>query len=153
MKQAIEVFMDYAAAFEQTYVDDDWKRLEKYFAKDAVYEVRGGPLVCKITGPSAIFTGIKKSLDGMDRLCSERKIHVTDGPEMSSTDAGEEISLGWVITYVYGEAPEVELIGRTVVTAADGVIVEMRDEYTDEDMAHFGKWMLENNVDIDGSYV
>jgi hypothetical protein len=153
MKQAIEVFVEYAADFEQTYVDDNWKRLEKYFAKDAVYEVRGGPLVCKITGASSIFTGIKKSLDGMDRLCTERKIHVSDGPEISSTDAGEEIGLGWVITYVYGEAPEVELIGRTVVTVADGVIVEMRDEYTDEDMARFGKWMLENNIDIDGSYV
>ena len=27
MEQATKVFMDYAAAFEQTYVDDDWSRL------------------------------------------------------------------------------------------------------------------------------
>ena len=153
MKQAIDVFREYAAAFEQTYIDDDWKRLEEYFAQDAVYEVRGGPIGCKITGSSAIFAGMKKSLDGMDRRCADRKIDVTGGPEISSTDDAEEISLDWVVTYFYGEAPEGELVGRTAVTVADGVIVELRDEYTDEDMARFGKWILENNVDIDGSYI
>ena len=35
MKQATKVFMDYAAAFEQTYVDDDWSRLAQYFSEDA----------------------------------------------------------------------------------------------------------------------
>ena len=133
MKQAIEVFMEYAAAFEQTYIDDDWKRLEEYFSKDAVYEVRGGAIACKITGSSAIFAGMKKSLDGMDRRCTDRKIDVTSGPDVSSTGAAEEISLEWVVTYVYGEAPEGELVGRTVGTVADGVIVEMRDEDTDDD--------------------
>ena len=31
MEQAMQVFMDYAAAFEQTYVDDDWLRLTPFF--------------------------------------------------------------------------------------------------------------------------
>jgi hypothetical protein len=43
MEQAMKVFMDYAAAFEQTYIDDDWSRLTRYFSEDASYEVRGGP--------------------------------------------------------------------------------------------------------------
>ena len=60
MEQATKVFMDYAAAFEQTYVDDDWSRLTQYFSKDASYEVLGGPLACKISGREAIFTGLKK---------------------------------------------------------------------------------------------
>ena len=38
MEQATKVFMDYAAAFEQTYIDDDWSRLTQYFSEDASYE-------------------------------------------------------------------------------------------------------------------
>ncbi len=92
MEQAIKVFMDYAAAFEQTYVDDDWSRLAPFFAEDASYEVRGGPLACKITGREAIFTGIRKSIDGLDRRCSDRKIDVTDGPEVIRASAHPEIT-------------------------------------------------------------
>ena len=36
-------FLEYAAAFEATYVDDDWSRLERFFAPDVVYAVTGGP--------------------------------------------------------------------------------------------------------------
>ncbi len=37
----LQRFAAYAADFEKTYQDDDWKRLEGYFAEDAVYEVMG----------------------------------------------------------------------------------------------------------------
>ena len=33
-------FMEYAADFEKTLGDDDWTRLRRYFADDAVYEVK-----------------------------------------------------------------------------------------------------------------
>jgi hypothetical protein len=39
-------FLEYAAAFEQTFVDDDWTQLEPYFTADAIYVVTGeAPLV------------------------------------------------------------------------------------------------------------
>jgi hypothetical protein len=44
MEQSVQVFMDYAAAFEETYVDDDWSRLTTFFHEDARYEVCGGPM-------------------------------------------------------------------------------------------------------------
>ena len=68
MEQALQVFMDYAAAFEKTFVDDDWSRLTPFFPEDVTYEVRGGPLACKIAGREEVFAGLKKSLDGLDRL-------------------------------------------------------------------------------------
>ncbi|HME70466.1 MAG TPA: hypothetical protein VKM54_11450, partial [Myxococcota bacterium] len=37
----LQRFVEYAQAFEKTYVDDDWTRLEPYFAPDAVYRVVG----------------------------------------------------------------------------------------------------------------
>ena len=153
MEQAIQVFMDYAAAFEETYVDDDWSRLAPFFAEDASYEVRGGPLACKIAGREAIFAGLKKSIDGLDRRCSDRKIDITHGPEVISTDEGHELNIGWHVSYQYGDAPRAGFSGRSVVNIADGVIVALRDEYRDEEMETFGAWMLEHGEGLDGSYV
>jgi len=62
MDPATKFFMDYAAAFEQTYVDDDWTRLTPFFSEDATYEVRGGPLACRLSGRDAILAGLKKSI-------------------------------------------------------------------------------------------
>ena len=31
-------YQAYADAFEESYVDDDWSRMEQYFTEDAVYE-------------------------------------------------------------------------------------------------------------------
>ena len=59
MEQSVQVFMDYAAAFEETYIDDDWSRLTPFFHEDARYEVRGGPMACEIEGREAIFKGLK----------------------------------------------------------------------------------------------
>ncbi len=153
MEQAMQVFMDYAAAFEQTYIDDDWSRLAPFFAEDASYEVRGGPLACKITGRDAILVGLKKSIDGLDRRCSDRKIDLTDEPNVTSTDKGHELSVGWRASYQYGDAPRAGFAGRSVANIVNGVIIALRDEYTDEDMEGFGAWMLEYGEGLDGSYV
>jgi len=153
MEQTTKVFMDYAVAFEQTYADDDWSRLAPFFSESATYEVRGGPLACSISGREAIFTGLKKSIDGMDRRCSDRQLDLTDGPNVIDTDNGHELSIGWQVTYQYGDAPKMVLPGRSVFTIDDGVIVAMRDEYVDEELAGVGAWMLKHGEGLDGSYV
>jgi hypothetical protein len=84
-----DTFLGYAQDFEKTYADDDWSRLERYFAPDAVYEVRNVPFGCRLVGPQAIFRGIKKSLDGFDRRMDERTVAVVDGPYVE----GERVSL------------------------------------------------------------
>ena len=83
MEQPVQVFMDYAAAFEKTYVDDDWSRLTPFFHEDARYQVRGGPMACEINGREAIFRGLKKSIDGLDRRFDERVIEISDGPHVT----------------------------------------------------------------------
>src|SRR6478735_3425581 len=65
--EILQQFMAYAAAFEQTLVDDDWTRLRPFFAADAVYEVQSEDVGCRLVGPEAIFAGMKKSLNGFDR--------------------------------------------------------------------------------------
>lgn len=153
MEKATQVFMDYATAFEQTYVDDDWSRLEGYFSKDAVYEVSGGPLACKITGRDAILKGLKKSIDGLDRRCADRQIDITEEPQISASGNGHEMSVGWLASYEYGAAPKLLFPGRSIVTVTDGVIVALRDEYDDQEMEKVGAWMLKYGEGLDGSYV
>ena len=63
MERAVQVFMDCAAAFEQTYADDDCSRLKPFFTEDARYEVRGGPLPCELRGREAILRGLKRSIN------------------------------------------------------------------------------------------
>lgn len=153
MEQAMQVFMDYAAAFEQTYVDDNWSRLTPFFSKDATYEVRGGPMACEISGREAIFSGLKKSIDGLDRRSAERKLELIDAPNVVPSGAGEELSVGWRVTYQFGDAPKLALPGRSVVKVVGGVIIELRDEYDDTQLEEVGAWMREYGGGLDGSYV
>lgn len=150
---AMQVFMDYAAAFEQTYVDDDWSRLLPFFAEDATYHVVGGPMACEITGREAILKGLKKSIDGLDRRCDERVIDLIDGPHVNSTPGGHAIDIGWTASYRRGDSPMLVFPGRSVVTVEQGRIVALQDEYTDEDMRTLEPWMEKYGADLDGSYV
>ena len=78
----LECFAAYAADFEKTYKDDDWSRLGRYFAPDAIYQVKGDPFTTKIQGSDAIFKGIKKSLDGFDRRFATREVALEGAPEV-----------------------------------------------------------------------
>ena len=153
MEQAMKVLMGYVEAFEQTYADDDWSRLAQYFSQDVSYEVRGGPFACTMSGREAVFGGLKKSIDGLDRRCTDRKIELTDGPNSVKTDSALELSIGWHAIYHYRDAPKMTLPGRSVFTISGGVIVAMRDEYDDEEMVSVGSWMQEYGEGLDGSYV
>lgn len=152
MEQSVQVFMDYAAAFEETYVDDDWSRLTPFFHEKARYQVRGGPMACEIEGREAIFRGLKKSIDGLDRRFDERIIEISDGPHVTKGQDGEEVSIGWLVTYRRGDAPKIGIPGRSVFTVVDGRIAAMRDEYDDMAMAPVGAWLQQYGADLDGSY-
>ena len=153
MQATMKVFGDYVAAFEQTYIDDDWSRLSPFFSKDATYEVRGGPWACNISGRDQIFAGLKKSIEGLDRRSSDRKLDLVEGPNIVAVGDAEEVSIGWRATYQYADAPQVVLPGRSVFKVSDGVITEMRDEYDEQELALVSAWMLEYGEGLDGSYV
>ncbi|MEE4144961.1 MAG: nuclear transport factor 2 family protein, partial [Halieaceae bacterium] len=153
MEQAVQVFMDYAAAFEETYVDDDWSRLTPLFHENARYEVRGGPMACDIAGRDAIFTGLKKSIDGLDRRFADRTIEISDGPHVTKLTDGEEVNIGWLVSYRREGAPTLSIPGRSVFKVVDGRIAAMRDEYDDTAMAPVGAWLQQYGAGLDGSYV
>jgi len=141
-------FFEYAMAFEQTYADDDWSRLEPYFAEDATYEIRNTPIACKLEGRAAVLRGLKKSIDGFDRRCASRHVEVTAPPR---TD-GDTVVVDWAGRYAWPGAPDLEIRGRSVATVRDGRIVALADEYPDGEAERMGAWIAAHAPGLDGSY-
>ena len=144
----MQQFMAYAGDFERTLADDDWTRLRRYFADDAVYEVKAESFGCRLTGPAAIFAGMKKSLDGFDRRFTKRDIEVTSGPEIS----GDEMRMGWKVIYTKEALPPFVLRGSSTVRYANGKIVYLADSYDPSVAAEFTAWQRASGVALDPSY-
>jgi hypothetical protein len=144
----MQEFMAYARDFEATLADDDWTRLRRYFADDAVYEVKAESFGCHLTGPAAIFAGMKKSLDGFDRKFAKRDIEVTSGPEISA----DEMRMGWKVVYSKEGLPPFVLRGRSAVRYAAGKIVYLADSYEPSVAAELAAWRRESGIEIDPSY-
>ena len=71
-----ERYEAYAAAFEETFADGDWTRLESYFTKDAKYRVIGaGP---DVIGRDAVLASLKESVDHIDRRMDAREVTVRE---------------------------------------------------------------------------
>ena len=146
--EIMQQFMAYAGDFEKTLADDDWTRLRRYFADDAVYEVKAEGFGCRLTGPPAIFAGIKKSLDGFDRKFSRRDIEVTSGPEISD----DELRMGWKVVYHQDGLPPFVLRGQSSARYAGGKIVYLADSYDPSMGTEFATWQRESGVKLDPSY-
>jgi len=144
----LECFGAYAADFEQTYKDDDWSRLDRYFAPDATYQVKGEPFATSLKGRDAIFKGIKKSLDGFDRRFATRDIALEGAPEVE----GDTVSLPWAVTYGRKDNPPLVLRGRSSAKFADELIVELTDSYEKPALESVGAWMRQHGRDLDPSY-
>ncbi len=141
-------FMAYATDFERTFADDDWTRLRRYFADDAVYDVKAKSFGCHLVGPAAIFAGMKKSLDGFDRRFAKRDIEVTSGPEVS----GAEMRMGWKVVYSKEGLPPFVLRGASTVRYANGKIVHLVDSYDPSIETEFADWQRVNGLAVDPSY-
>ena len=142
----LPTFMAYAAAFEQTFADDNWQRLEPFFTEDATYEVSGIPGGGVMHGRDAIFRGIKKSLDGFDRQMATRQIVPTAPP----TEDGDRVTLQGFVRYVRDGAP-VEMHATIVVEFTGGKITSMHDTFALDATAL--AWFQQHAHGLDGSYV
>jgi hypothetical protein len=143
----IEQFLAYAAAFEQTYADDDWRRLEKYFTEDATYRVSGLPAACELRGRDNILRGIRKSVDGFDRKMTVRTIVPTAPP----TENDGKVTFQGFVRYQRADSPPVEL-HATLVAEFDGDrICNLHDTFSID--AAGQQWLGRYARDLDGSYV
>jgi hypothetical protein len=145
----LQRFGAYAQDFEATFKDDDWSRLAQYFAPDATYEVTGDPFTCSLRGRDAIFTGIKKSLDGFDRRFTSREIALEGAPVVED----DTVSLAWSVTYRRPDAPPFVLRGTSIATYANGQIARLADSYDASASESFRAWLAQHGRDLDPSYV
>lgn len=144
----VERFMAYAADFEKTLADDDWTRLPQHFSADAVYRVESNVFGCELTGPDAIFAGMKKSLDGFDRNFDSREIAMTEGPEVD----GDEMRLSWTVTYHKEGQPDFALRGKSMGRVEGDQLVLLVDSYDESAEAEMADWMRETGLQLDASY-
>ena len=121
----VALFLTYAKEFEVTFKDDDWSRIEPFFADDAVYEVLNAPFACRIEGRAAILAGLRKSISGFDRRMDSRRIEVLSPPQAN----GDEFSVAWAVTYTLGELPPLRIAARTVARYRGDAIEYLSDIY------------------------
>jgi hypothetical protein len=105
---ALARFAEYAAAFERTYADDDWARLEPYFAPDARYQVEGGPpLGGAWAGRAQLLDALRASVNALDRRFDERRIELLGAPRTGS----DWVEADWRSTYRKAGLPDLVFSG------------------------------------------
>jgi len=120
-------FLAYIAAYERSYGDDDWTRLEPFFSEDAVHEVSGGlPLGGRWEGRAALITHLRESTEAFDRRFDERLLW----PRGVPAQMGDTVALPWRGIYRLERARSDPLTieGTKVATFASDLIERLRDQ-------------------------
>lgn len=100
----IDRYLAYADAFEESYADDDWSRIEPYFTDDAVYE--GDP---DARGRAAVIAKLKGGVDAFDKRMDSRT------PDFDAPSAdGDTLTMTWKVTYTKSGAPDLVISGSEV---------------------------------------
>lgn len=133
-----ERFAAYAAAFEETYADDDWSRLRQYFTDDAVYETVGDD------GTHTTFEGLERVLDGLrnavntfDRRFKTRKVDLLG--ELEERDGS--VYLDWAGTYTTRDAPPLRMSGAEQAVYEGDRIRHLKDTFDAGTTEALGAWM------------
>ena len=127
----LERYQAYADAFEQTYVDDDWSRIEPFFTEDAVYA--GEP---DAHGRDAVLAKLKASVDAFDRRMDSR----TPDFETPTVD-GDTLTMKWAVTYTKADLPDLVISGVETAVFQGDRIQHLSAEFDPEAQKNMGEWM------------
>ncbi|MBI1817950.1 MAG: nuclear transport factor 2 family protein [Deltaproteobacteria bacterium] len=132
----IACFEAYARDFEQTFVDDDWSRLEPYFTEDAVY-VTLDPPVRRQNGREAVLTALRRAVSSFDRRCTSRVLETTHGPAQASNQVRRE----WACTFTCAGAPPLRISGLERAVYDKDRISFLEEQLTAESRQLFDQWL------------
>lgn len=133
-------YQAYADAFEESYVDDDWSRIEEYFTEDAVYE--GDP---DARGREAVLAKLKGGVDGFDRKMDKRI------PEFQTpTVEGNTLQMRWTVTYEKAGAPDLVISGVETAVFEGERIALLRDQFDPDAQKGMGEWMAKHGAKLQG---
>lgn len=137
----LDRFADYAAAFEETFVDNNWARIEQYFTEDAVYAPGDGT---EAIGRDNVFRTLQGSIDGLDRRFDTRVFGDTPVPTVD----GNVVTLIWSLTFSKVGVPDLTISGRELATF-NGVAIERLEDIMDDGVIDtMGQWMQEHGGSI-----
>ena len=131
-------YQAYADAFEQSFEDDDWSRIEPYFTESAVYE--GDP---DAHGREAVLAKLKGGVDAFDRRMDSRT------PDFQiPTVEGNTLTMKWRVTYTKSGAPDLVISGvETAVFEGDRIAL-LRDEFDPEAQKAMEQWMAAHGATL-----
>jgi ketosteroid isomerase-like protein len=133
-------YQAYADAFEESYADDDWSRIEQYFTEDAVYE--GDPAA---KGREAVLGKLKGGVDAFDRRMDSR----TPDFQTPSVD-GDTLTMSWTVNYTKAGAPDLSISGvETAIFEGDRIKL-LRDTFDPEAQKRMGEWMAKHGAKLGG---
>lgn len=127
----LDRYRAYADAFEESYEDDDWSRIEEFFTEAAVYE--GDP---DAQGREAVLAKLKGGIDAFDRRMDSRTPDF-DAPTVD----GDTLEMKWRVTYTKSGAPDLVISGTEVAVFDGDRIARLRDVFDPEAEKNMGQWM------------
>lgn len=133
MSELIQRFAAYAQAFEETYEDDDWSRLEPYFAPNAVYLPGDGT---HSVGRDAVLETLRRSVDSLDRRFQSRKLELLAAPVVEN----DLLVAQWRASYSDDDLGDLVIAGMELATFYEGVIQRLEDVFDDDSMKTLSEW-------------
>lgn len=138
----MERYQAYADAFEESYADDDWSRIEQYFTDDAVYEAEPEDAV----GRAAVLAKLKGGVDTFDRRMDSR----TPDFQTPSVD-GDTLTMKWRVTYTKADLPDLVISGVETAVFRGEQIARLADAFDPEAQKAMGEWMAKHGAALQGS--
>lgn len=129
----IERFQAYADAFEETYDDNNWERIQQHFTADAVYAPGDGT---EAVGREAVLARLGENINGLDRQFDSRVL-----ASQPPTSDGDTVTLTWRLTLSKAGAPDLHLSGVEHATYADDAISRLEDVFDEGTGEALGSWM------------
>ncbi len=134
-------YQAYADAFEESYVDDDWSRIEPFFTEDAVYA--GAPE--DATGRDAVLAKLKGGIDAFDRKMDSRT------PDFETpTVEGNTLTMSWKVSYTKAGCPDLVISGRETAVFEGDRIAHLRDDFDPKAEKAMGEWMAAHGAKLQG---
>jgi hypothetical protein len=132
-------YQAYADAFEQSYEDDDWTRIEQYFTEGAVYHGEPEDAI----GRDAVLAKLKGGVDGFDRRMDSRT------PDFQTPSiSGDTLTMKWSVSYTKGGAPDLVISGVETAVFEGERIASLRDDFDPEAQKAMGEWMAEHGAKL-----
>jgi hypothetical protein len=139
----LDRYLAYAEAFEESYKDDDWSRLQEYFTPDAVYE--GDPAA---RGRDAVLAKLKNGVDNFDRRMDSRN------PDFQTpTVKGNTLTMKWRVTYTKKGLPDLAISGTETAEFQGDRIALLRDDFDPEAAKAMGEWMAKHAKTLQGCHL